>query len=184
MTNPTMHAKPGERGFSMVESLIAVTVLAVGLLTMAAAFTTGMQQMSGSNFDFVAREKAAEAVESVFTARDTQTITWQMIRNAEGESGADGGIFLDDPRPLTEAGPDGLVNTDDDEETLLVLALPGPDGLLGTDDDDELPLSNFTREIVIRDLGPTLRSLRVIVRYTVGGDTREYAIDTYISAYA
>ena len=185
MTNRTLApGAPAERGFSLVESMIAVTILAVGLLTMAAAFATGMRQMTGSNFDFVAREKAAEAIESVFTARDTKTVTWAEIRNVEGESGADGGVFLDGAHSLTQMGVDGLVNTEDDGEILESIPQPGLDGLLGTGDDTALELSNFTREIELRDLGPTLRQMRVIVRYVVGAETREYIIVTYISSYA
>lgn len=184
MTNHARLSSSNERGFSLVESLIAVTILAVGLLTMAAAFATGMRQMTGSNFDFIAREKAAEAIESVFTARDTKTVTWAEIRNVEGESGTDGGVFLDGAQSLTQMGLDGLVNTEDDGEILESVPQPGPDGLLGTGDDTPLTLSNFTREIEIRDLGPTLRQMRVIVRYIVGGDEREYIIVTYISSYA
>jgi prepilin-type N-terminal cleavage/methylation domain-containing protein len=173
-----------DAGFSMIESMIAVTLLAVGLLTMASGFTIGMQQMSGSNFDFLAREKAAEAIESVFTARDTRTITWAMIRNEEGEGGSDGGVFIDGEQPLTQTGSDGLVNTADDNDILESIPTPGIDGQLGTDDDGTLDLANFTREIEIRDLGPTLRQLRVIIRYVVGPQTREYIIVTYISSYA
>ena len=172
------------RGFSLVESLIAVTILAFGLLSIAAAFTGGLQQMSGSNFDFLAREKAAEAIESVFTARDTKTITWAEIRNVEGETGSDGGVFLDGEHNLTLSGDDGLVNTADDGEAIESLIMPGDDGLLGSGDDVITPLANFKREIEIRDIGPTLRQLRVIIRYVVGSETREYIIVTYISSYA
>lgn len=184
MMNRIQTVTTAERGFSLIESLIATTILAVGLLTMAAAFATGMRQMTGSNFDFIAREKAAEAIESVFTARDTKTVTWTEIRNVEGESGADGGVFLDGAQSLTQMGADGLVNTEDDGEVLESIPQPGPDGMLGNGDDTALELSTFTREIEIRDLGPTLRQMRVIVRYIVGAETREYIIVTYISSYA
>ncbi len=174
----------GERGFSLIESLIAVGVLAFGMLAVAAGFTQGLALMSGSNLDILAREKAAEAIESVFTARDTRTITWSQIRNVEGETGSDGGIFLDGAQPLTVAGDDGLVNTDDDG-AVESLMLPGRDGLLGTDDDIPQLLNNFTREIEIRATAKsTLRRLRVVIRYQVGGETREYSITTYISSYA
>jgi prepilin-type N-terminal cleavage/methylation domain-containing protein len=173
-----------DRGFSLIESLIATGVLSVGMLAMAAAFASGMQQMTGSNFDFVAREKAAEAIESVFTARDTGTITWAMIRNVVGESGSDGGVFLDGAQSLKQSGEDGLVNTDDDSDLLDYIPEPGVDGLLGTEDDTEMELVTFTREVEIREIGPTLRRLRVIIKYVVGSSSREYVIETYISSYA
>lgn len=173
-----------EAGFSLVESLTAVGILAFGLLAVAAGFLQGLSQIKGSNFDMLAREKAAEAIESVFTVRDTRTILWAQIKNVEGASGSDGGIFTDGARPMTLPGADGLVNTADDGDALESMVSPGADGLLGTGDDAVQPLTNFTREIEIRELGPTLRQLRVIVRYAVGSDAREFVLTTLISSYA
>ncbi len=173
-----------EAGFSLVESVVAVGILGVGLLAVAAGFLQGLSQIKGSNFDILAREKAAEAIESVFTARDTRTILWAQIKNIEGESGTDGGIFADGGQPMHTAGVDGLVNTADDSETIESIVQPGTDGLLGTADDVVQPLANFTREVEIREVSPTLRELRVIIRYTVGSDNREFVLATYISSYA
>jgi len=172
-------------GFSLVEAVIATGILAFGMLAVAAGFLQGMTQLNGSNLDILAREKAAEAIESVFTARDTRTVLWSQIRNVQGASGSDGGIFFDGGRPLTRPGNDGLVNTADDGNTVESLVQPGADGLLGTDDDISIPLTNFTREVEIRSTDtPTLRRLRVIIHYTVGSERREYTIVTFISSYA
>lgn len=173
-----------ESGFSLVESLVSVGILAFGLLAIAAAFVHGAAQLSGSHLDVLAREKAAEAIESVFTSRDTRTIQWTQIRNVEGPDGGAGGIFIDGARPLWRPGPDGLINTADDDDTLEALVAPGPDGLLGTADDVSQPLAQFTREVVIRDVSLTLRELTVIIRYSVGTVPREYSISTLISSYA
>jgi type II secretory pathway pseudopilin PulG len=174
----------GEAGFSLVESLTAVSILAFGMLAVAAGFLQGLAQVKGSDFDLLAREKAAEVVESVFSARDTRTILWAQIKNVEGGSGTDGGVFDDGAHAMTLAGADGLINTADDGEAIETVTLPGVDGLLGTADDVSQPLSNFTREIEIREVGPTLRQLRVIIRYAVGTNQREFVISTYISSYA
>jgi type II secretory pathway pseudopilin PulG len=173
-----------EAGFSLVESLVSVGVLSFGLLAIAAAFLQGAVQLSGSHLDVLAREKAAEAIESVFTSRDTRTIQWTQIRNVAGQTGTDGGVFIDGPRPLWRPGPDGLLSTADDATELETLVTPGADGLLGTADDVSRPLVEFTREVVIRDVSQTLRRLTVIIRYRVGALTREYAISTLISSYA
>lgn len=173
-----------EAGFSLVESLVAVSILAAGLLAVAAGFLQGLAQIKGSNFDMLAREKAAEAIESVFTARDTRTILWPQIKNVDGAGGSDGGIFADGARPMTLPGADGLVNTADDGDSLEAIVLPGADGLLGTGDDAVQALTNFTREVEIREVGPTLRQLRVIIRYVVGNNTREFVLATLISSYA
>lgn len=176
-------ARPSaEQGFSLIETCVALLVLGVGLLSLAQVFTAGLSSLNGAGFDIIAREKATEAIESVFTARDTKTLAWAQIRNVEGEDD-DGGVFLDGERPLTVGGDDGLVNTADDGDVEAVI-LPGADGDLGTDDDIHQPLATFTREIEIRDVSLNLRRVRVIIRYRAGSTPREYAIDTFISFYS
>ena len=179
-----MIARDNEAGFSLIEAVLATGILAVGMLAVAAGFLQGLTLIKGSSFDILAREKAAETIESVFSARDTRTILWTQIMNVEGGSGTDGGIFLDGPQAMKLAGTDNLVNTADDSDTIESIVQPGIDGLLGTADDALQPLANFTREIEIREVSPTLRELRVIIRYTVGTQTREFVLATYISSYA
>ena len=104
-------------GFGLVETIVGLSILAFGLLGVAAAFSQGMRSLAGSNYDILAREKAVEAIETVYSARDTKTITWAEIRNVQGETGHDGGVFLDGHHPLTIAGDDGLVNTEDDSKS-------------------------------------------------------------------
>lgn len=168
-------------GFTLVEAMVAMSILAVGLLGLAQVFVLGMQHMSSSTYDVIAREKAREAVESVHTARDTLTITWPQIRNE-----AAGGVFADGEMALRLPGDDGLVNTDDDDEEIEEIRAPGPDGELGTADDDVTVLSNFWRTITITDIenSPTLRQLRVTIRYMVGGNERRFTLTTFVSSYA
>jgi type II secretory pathway pseudopilin PulG len=174
-----------ESGFSLIETVIAMGLLAFGLLSLAGVFVLGMRHMATSSPGLIAREKAREAVESVHTARDTRVITWAQIRN-EGE----GGVFLDGPQDLRAAGDDGLVNTDDDaDEEIEFIVDPGPDRILGNQDDERTTLENFEREIVINDIrdaqgnvNQTLRELIVIITYTVGQTTRTYRLTTYISS--
>ena len=173
-----------EGGFSLVESIVALGVLTFGLLAMAQVFTLGLGMLGGANADLIAREKAAEAIESVYTARDTHVVTWAQIRNVAGVSGSDGGVFLDGARPLTMAGRDGLVNTADDGLAIEAMMTPGPDNLLGTRDDVARPMTEFTLEIEIRDVGPNLRRIRVIIGYQVATGHREYVLETLISSFA
>jgi prepilin-type N-terminal cleavage/methylation domain-containing protein len=173
-----------QRGFSLIESLFAITILSFGLLAVAGAFAQGLGHLKGANLDMIAREKAAEAIESVFTARDTRTILWAAVRNVQGGTGSDGGVFRDGALPLTRPGTDGLLNTSDDGNAIESLVLPGVDERLGTGDDVVQILTNFTREIEIRDLSATLRQLRVIIRYSIGSEARNYTIVTYISSWS
>jgi hypothetical protein len=167
-----------QSGFTLVEALMAILILAGGLLALATAFAQGMVVMSTSHYHQIAKEKASEAIESVTTSRDTRVIAWARIRNV-----SQGGVFLDGPQAVRAQGADGLVNTADDGAVENAI-LPGPDGLLGTGDDIVVPLDTFTREIEIRDLSANLRQIRVIVRYQVGHLARQYQLLTYVSTFA
>jgi len=103
-----------------------------------------------------------------------------------GASGNDGGIFLDGPQPLKLPGNDGLVNTSDDT-TVETVTMPGKDQQLNTTDDQVITLSDFTREIMIRDItgeNGQLRSIVVTITYKNGATSRTYTLTTYISAYS
>ena len=182
MDDQTRPAAAGA-GFTLVEGLFALALVTTAALSLAGVLGQGIQIMRASQAQMIATEKATEAIESVFTARDTRILTWTGIHNVAGATGADGGIFLDGLQPLRSPGPDGLVNTADDGP-IEELVLPGPDNLLGTADDERVPLVDYTREIEIRDLGPNLRRVSVTVRYRVGAGTRDHVLVTYISSYA
>ncbi len=172
-----------DSGFTLVEAMIAMAILTVGLLGLAQAFYLGMQHMSTSSANLIAREKAREAVESVHTARDTRIITWAQIRNV-----TDGGVFLDGAQDLNAPGNDGLINTGDDAAAgLETIREPGPNGILGDADDLLTPLIGYRREIRISDVvpaNPDLRELVVTITYTVGTQQRTYTLRTVISAFS
>lgn len=177
------HRRSDETGFTLIEVAVGMVILMIGVLALAAGVVIGARRLTGSQDQFIASQRAAEAAESVFKARDNRTLTWAQIRNVVGGSGSDGGIFLDGAEEIKAPGDDGLVNTADDgdvEDTVT----PGPDGELGTDDDVHTPLYGMTREIEIRDISATLRQLRVIVRYQSAQGQQEFILTTYLSAYA
>ena len=191
-----------ERGFSLIETLIAMAILATGLLSLAGVFIMGLGHLAGSSGALIAREKAREAVESVHTARDTRVISWCQIYNVDSTRGAacsgkPAGVFLSGQQPLYKAGVDGLVNTVDDNAAGMEKSLnPGRDNILGTSDDVLTDLTGFTREIQISEIltngvaNPNLRQLRVRIRYGrmvrnqsgVIEPERVYELLTYISA--
>jgi len=173
----------GEQGFTILETLVAVSVLAVGLLGLAGVLVAGLTRLSAAPTELIARQKAAEAVENVYMARDTGIRTWAQVRNVRGGSGSDGGIFLDGPQSLRDPGADGLINTADDGAVEQQVQ-PGTDGLLNTADDVRTSLSQFTREIRIRDISGTLRELQVTVTVTGANGPRSYVLTTLISSYA
>jgi type II secretory pathway component PulJ len=138
----TIKLTDGESGFTFVEAMMALVILCGGLLLLATGISQGMIIMAASHSHQIAKEKAAEAMENVFTARDARKIAqWSMIQNV-----GNGGIFLDTPRPLGATGPDGLINTVDDEITNVEIdRQAGADNTLNTDDDKVVQLDNYTR---------------------------------------
>lgn len=173
----------GMSGFTLIEALIALSILSVGLLGLAQAFYLGMRAMSTSSANLIAREKAREAVESVHTARDTRIITWAQIRNV-----SDGGVFLNGAQPLRVAGVDGLVNTADDAAAgIETQRAPGPNGIIGDADDFLTPLNGFQRQVEILELNPVnpdLREVRVTITFQVGPQRGTYTLRTFISAFS
>jgi type II secretory pathway pseudopilin PulG len=151
-----------ESGFSLVETLISMGVLTVGALGMAAVFAQGLQSTATSPNELVATQKAAEAIESVFSARDARTLTWAQVRNV-----SNGGIFLGTETNMNLAGADGILNTGDTGETL-----------------EADNLERFTRQIRITDISDELRSVTVTIRYPAGSSYRTYTLTSYISAFA
>lgn len=172
-----------ESGFTILESIVAVSVLAVGLLGLAGVLAAGLNHLAEAPSDLLARQKIAEAIESVAMARDTGKIAWAQVRNVLGGTGSDGGVFLDGPQPLRTAGADGLINTSDDGPIETVIE-PGRDGLLGTADDLTVTLSSYSREIRIRDISGTLREVQVTVIVTSAKGSRAYVVTTLMSSYA
>jgi len=179
-----MRQEAGQGGFTLIEVVVATLVLVVGLVSMLALFTQAVVVLSCAQEDLVAQQKGQEALESIYTARNTQQITFDMVQNTSA-----GGIFLEGWQPLQTSGPDGLVGTADDG-AVETLTLPGPDGLLGTADDEIRSLTSFTRRIDITPLvigGTTsadIRQVAVTVRYlTARGWQRSYRAVTYISRF-
>jgi type II secretory pathway pseudopilin PulG len=169
-----------ETGVSLIETMIAMLVLTIGAVGMAATFLQGMRMAGGSPAEVIATAKAAEAIESVYSARDSHTIVWDKLRNK-----SKGGIFLDTAEVIKTGGKDGIVNTGDDGELVETVTLPGPDNDFSKGGDNRTEtLANFKRQITITDLSNVLRSVTVTISYTSGGATQTYTLTTYISAFA
>ena len=68
-----------QRGFALLETLIAIVVLMIGLLAVLATFALAVSNTASVQNDAIARQKAAEALESIYTARQTNQITFDIV---------------------------------------------------------------------------------------------------------
>src|SRR5580693_8513919 len=190
------HAAQG--GFTLLETMIAILVMTIGLLALMASFATAISATASSQEDLIARHKALDAMESIYTARNSQQLPFASINNV-----AAGGIFLPGSLPLLCAGPDGIVGTADDTNCTApdtgaacpggveCLILPGPDGILGTFDDLPQSLSNFRRSISFNPVflpsgavNTNLIAVTIAVTYVKPGwPARTYTVNGLISSY-
>ena len=185
--------KRSSRGFTLIEVMIATIVLTVGLVAVAALFATAIAASQQSLEDQIAKQKAREALEGVYSARNDTSLTFDSIQNV-----TNGGIFKDGFIPLNLACPpsgscntNGIVGTTSETTTPDRVVYPGPDGVLGTADDRYLSLSNYRREILINPVlnsdGSTntdIRQVVVTVRVsTPGRGTRDYTVKGYLSRF-
>ncbi|HTX16374.1 MAG TPA: prepilin-type N-terminal cleavage/methylation domain-containing protein [Candidatus Baltobacteraceae bacterium] len=172
------------KGFTLLETMIALAVLAIGILGLAAMLGTAIATMQGSREDFIAQQKAEQAIEAIFTAKYTNSVTWPQVSNFSGANPT--GLFLSGPQTLTVPGTDGLVGTAVDLAAAPDYYLdPGPDGKLGTADDVKISLTKFTRTISITNVvgDSNLRNVTVTVNYSAGPFQKVYTLNTLISAF-
>ena len=155
-----------------------MVVLLIGLLGMLGLFTHSVLAMKFAGDSLVAKQKAREALESIFTARDTQQVSFDQLNNV-----SNGGIFLNGLQSLKDPGNDGLVGTADDG-AVEKMVLPGPDGVLGNADDEIRVLNQFQRQIAVTSISTDVKQITITVRYTnAGGLQRNYQVSSYISRF-
>ena len=192
-----------QRGFALIEVMIAMVVLSVGMCAVLASFGLAITATESAQEDLIARQKAMDALESIYTARNSQQLPFSAIQNV-----ANGGIFMAGPQPLLCAGPVyGIVGVQGDTSSCTTasgatcpnagvecMVLPGPDGVLGSGTDQTLSLANFTRTIAFNTvnlpvaagggINANLIGVTVTVTYTKPNwPARNYVVSGLISNY-
>jgi prepilin-type N-terminal cleavage/methylation domain-containing protein len=173
-----------QNGFTLIECLVATAVMTVGILSLAGVFAQGLNNNYQVQIQYIAQQKAQEAMETIFTARDTRLLTSNQINNV----GTSSGVFLANAQPLLAPGPDGLFGTADDDPNNpdSIVVAPGPDNIFGTADDVTLNLNPWmTRTILIQPVAntPNLKSVSVTINWTYGGKTSQYQLNSFISNF-
>jgi prepilin-type N-terminal cleavage/methylation domain-containing protein len=172
-----------QRGFSLLEVVISTAILTVGLVALLAVFAVAVSSTQSIQLDTIARQRASQALESIFTARASAQITFNQIQNA---GGGGPGIFLSGMLPLTDPGPDGLEDTIDDVPPASII-LPGPTGSVAgaNPSTNTISLANFQRQVQINNTNDaSLRQIIVTVQYLgANGKPRTYSVQALISSY-
>ncbi|HTZ49413.1 MAG TPA: prepilin-type N-terminal cleavage/methylation domain-containing protein [Verrucomicrobiae bacterium] len=174
-----------QRGFTLLETMIAMAILSFGVLSLASFYTAGLKSSSLIKVQYIANQKAQQALESIYTARDTNTLAFSQIANI-----SQGGVFKDGPQPLLAPGPDGIVGTSDDDASNpdVIFTGPGPDNILGTADDTYIPLNPWmTRTIAIQPVPnytSTMMQVTITITYVYQGQSGQVQLVTYVSSYS
>lgn len=174
-----------QQGFTLLEVLISMFVLTVGLVSMLGVFATAMAATQTAQQDMIAKQLAQQAMETIYTARETANITWDQIQNVGGAGSP--GIFRTGLQSIKQVGTDGIMDTiNDGASSPQTMTLPGPDGIVGTSDDVTMGLSNYQRSIAIANTpSADLRSVTITVQYTTPRSRfpKTYVLSGFISQY-
>lgn len=173
-----------KKGFTLIEVMISLLILSIGALSLASVFTQGLKSSAQTQIQYIAQEKAQEAMETIFNAREAQVLTWSQIANVSA-----GGVFKDGPQPLCAPGPDGLFGTQDDVTSQPdgITVAPGPDGMFGTADDVIINLNPWmTRTIQITPSAtiPNMNIITITINWNYQGQANQYVLESYISNYS
>jgi prepilin-type N-terminal cleavage/methylation domain-containing protein len=180
-SNSRLNRAPSERGFSLVEMLVASLILTIGLLGMASAIGYALMATNRGRGITNSKMLVVSILEQMETLRDTGQLHFDEISNSQ----VLGSTFTGFPstfQPVSKyPGPDGVFGTADD------LVSPGADGIYGTSDDFTDPgraRIGVTRQILITTF-PTndyLKKITVTLRYSPnGGETRELVGVSYLN---
>jgi prepilin-type N-terminal cleavage/methylation domain-containing protein len=171
-------------GFSYIEVMIALVILAVGILELLAGAASAVVLSRGQQQQLTAKHIGASALESLMSVKETDTarLGWIAVGNVgtnPDSTGINRGIFLT-----------GFQQ---------VRADAGPDEVIGTADDAGPVIPGYEREIVITDQCdvdrpspncPTpgtwpvkVRTVQITVRYFVGTSQRNERTTTVLTDY-
>ena len=161
----------GERGFSLIEAIVAIFIITIGLIGTAAAITYALQFGAISRNVTRAKLSVVATFEEIESLRNTRRLNYRQIANIGKVDNSEAvnpfAGFATGFKPIsTQPGTDGVNGTADD------LRAPGPDQRFGTNDDFDnqaLALGGYSRQITITDLSKSLKKIEVKIRYPGNG---------------
>ncbi len=160
-----------EKGFSLLEAIVAIFIMTIGLVGTAAAITYALQFGAISRNVTRAKLAVVASIEGIESLRNSRRLNYRQIANAGKVNNTDAANpfagFADGFQPIsTQPGADGVNGTADD------LRSAGDDRRFGTDDDFDNPalaVGGYSRKITITDLSKTLKKIEIKIRYPGSG---------------
>ena len=139
-----------QQGFTLLEVLISMFVLTVGLVSMLGVFATAMAATQSAQQDMMAKQLAQQAMETIYTARETANLTWDQIQNVGGAGSP--GIFRTGLQAIKQPGTDGIYGSINDGASAASDHDFARDrtGLSELSDDIIMGLTNYQRSITHR----------------------------------
>jgi type II secretory pathway pseudopilin PulG len=173
-----------EKGFSLIEAVVAILIITIGLIGTAAAITYALEFSAISRNVSNAKLVIVSTIEEIESLRNTRRLDFKQIANAgavdnNGTPNSFNGFSSGYKEVSLNPGPDGVNGTDDD------LRNWGADETYGTADDFDDPAlvrSGYVREITITNMNTTLKKVEIKVRYFgTGGKIGEIRGVSYIN---
>jgi len=170
------HRHHSERGFSMLEMVVAMVILTIGLLGVASAIGYSMMVSNKGRGLTNSKMLIVSILEQMETLRNTRELSFDEISNTQAAESTFTGFPYDPAvfRPVSkEPGRDGVFGTADDLW-----------GATGSTDDMTKALPGVARQIQIIAFpsNPYLKKIRVTLRYTTGdGRTRDLVGISYLN---
>src|SRR5215204_3283211 len=162
-----------QRGFSLIEAVVAIFIITVALIGTAAALGYAIHYGSISRNVTAAKSIIVAQIEEIEALRNSRRLDFKQIANVGGVDNSNTpavftGFGTGFKKLSLNPGPDGVNGTDDD------LIDDGTDGTYGTSDDFENPAlvrSGDTRQIIVTDLSSSMKKVEIRVRYLGSGGT-------------
>lgn len=155
-----------ERGFSLLETIVAMLILTVGLLGVASAIGYALMTSNSGRGLTNAKLLVVSALEQMETLRNSGQLNFAEISNGQ-VAGSSFTAFPTDFLPVS--------------------TVPGPDFVYGTLDDPgrtdpAQAVKGVTRQILITSLSPTLKRIQVTLRYSPNsGISRDLVCVSYLN---
>lgn len=183
-----MLTKTTEKGFTLIEVIIAILIMTTGVLALLSAISYAVLREKEAEQRNVARQLTTAALESIFARRDLLEVDtfaqagifgWNTVANTT--TATPQGVFLTGYRPIRQdSGSDGLEGTADDA------CAAGANCVVGSYTNSSPVFNGYEREIIFTDIyepNSTIANRRRIVvnvRYITGQLQRVETVTTII----